>query len=64
MCLILFLADLVIDIDDLSDVSYDFGMGENRPFQKPAEGRQTHLDVPPKSPCSLLSKLFAYLLCL
>lgn len=37
---------------------------KNRPFQKQAEGRQTHLDVPPKSPCSLLSKLFMYLLCL
>lgn len=28
LCLILFLANLVVDIDDLSDVSYDFGIDE------------------------------------
>lgn len=37
---------------------------KNGPFQKPAEGRQIHLDVPAKSSCSLQSNLFIYLLCL
>lgn len=38
LCLILFLTNLVIDIDDLSEISYDFGMDEEWTIPKTSWG--------------------------